>query len=129
MNTELIHRLVHATHAGTLPFAQIVGQFIADGMESYHIDVQRNEGRYYYPKGDTHLEKLALELPLPAANFDAAAVEAAVRASQAGKIKYPQFMSTIAQAGCVYYIVFLAGKKVVYIGRDGSEHVEHFPRQ
>jgi hypothetical protein len=30
-------------------------------------------------------------------------------------------------AGCVAYMVSLPGRRVVYYGRTGASHVEHFP--
>jgi hypothetical protein len=32
------------------------------------------------------------------------------------------------EAGTVYYIAYLEGKRVMYIGREGDFHVEHFPK-
>jgi hypothetical protein len=32
------------------------------------------------------------------------------------------------KAGCSHYEVFITGKKVIYLGRDGGQHVELFPQ-
>jgi hypothetical protein len=37
-------------------------------------------------------------------------------------------MKEITEAGCVYYIAYLSGKKVIYFGRKGEMHVELFPQ-
>jgi uncharacterized protein YbcV (DUF1398 family) len=63
----------------------------------------------------------------PAQSFSAQRVEAAVRAVQAGAIRYKQFCWQVMEAGCVGYLVSLAGRRVVYYGRTGDMHVEHFP--
>jgi hypothetical protein len=31
------------------------------------------------------------------------------------------------EAGCSHYEVFISGKKAIYFGRDGSQHIELFP--
>jgi uncharacterized protein YbcV (DUF1398 family) len=54
-------------------------------------------------------------------------LEAAVRAVQAGAIKYKQFCRQVMEAGCVVYLVSLAGRRLVDYGRTGDMHVEHFP--
>ena len=63
--------------------------------------------------------------PPPA--FTADGVAAAVRAIQQQKIQYREFCERIAQAGCVGYIVSMAGRRAVYYGRTGDSYVEPFP--
>ena len=52
---------------------------------------------------------------------------AAIRAAQADKIRYPEFMKRSAAAGVIAYWAFLTGRKVIYFGRKGEFHVEDFP--
>ena len=59
--------------------------------------------------------------------FSAEGVEKAVRAIQRQEIAYRKFCRLIADAGCVGYFVSLAGRRAVYYGRTGDEHVEWFP--
>ena len=63
----------------------------------------------------------------PAQAFSAAGVDAAVRAIQAQTISYKEFCDRIVAAGCVDYIVSLVGRRAVYSGRTGENHVEPFP--
>jgi uncharacterized protein YbcV (DUF1398 family) len=63
----------------------------------------------------------------PASAFAADGVAAAVRAIQQQKIQYREFCERIAQAGCVGYIVSMAGRRAVYYGRTGDSYVEPFP--
>jgi uncharacterized protein YbcV (DUF1398 family) len=58
--------------------------------------------------------------------FSAEGVEKAVRANQRQEIAYREFCRLIAGAGCVGYFVSLAGRRAVYYGRTGDEHVEWF---
>ena len=62
-----------------------------------------------------------------ALKFSAEGVEKAVRAIQRQEIAYREFCRQIADAGCVGYFVSLAGRRAVYYGRTGDEHVEWFP--
>jgi uncharacterized protein YbcV (DUF1398 family) len=62
-----------------------------------------------------------------AGEFSARGVEKAVRLIQQQAIGYRQFCRLIADAGCVGYFVSLTGRRAVYYGRTGDEHVEWFP--
>ena len=52
----------------------------------------------------------------------------AVLASQTEGQTFPVFVSRVVKAGCVGYFAYLDGRKVVYLGRLGYEHVEFFPQ-
>lgn len=123
----VVEACAHGSHAGTMDFGTVVGKLIAAGIESYHADYRHGDTTYYLPSGATHAVKLAAP-DLPVADvFDARAVEAAVRGAQRGDVKYQEFMRLTMNAGCVGYIVWIAGRHVQYLGRRGETHVEHFP--
>lgn len=128
MNTNLIQQTIEGSINSTMIFPQIVVLLIEEGIESYHVDIIRNENRYYKPCGDSHTAKVELTHDQPAEDFSAEQVNAAVRKVQAGKSNYKSFMKEITEAGCVYYIAYLSGKKVIYFGRKGEMHVELFPQ-
>ncbi|MBP2159917.1 MULTISPECIES: DUF1398 domain-containing protein [Asticcacaulis] len=111
-----------------LTFPEVVEKLMAAGIERYHTDLQRSEKIYYLPDGTSHLAPAHTIDEVPAAIFDAPSVDAAVRAIQAGDIKYIEFCRRILQAGCVAYVVSLAGRRAVYYGRTGETHIEHFPK-
>ena len=127
MNTVVIKELFDKSLAGAIAFPQVVAGLVAEGLESYHVDLVRGESRYYTPAGESHVQDLPAKYATAATNFSAASVEAAVRKSQAGKIKDREFIDQILQAGCVYYVTYLKGKRVTYFGRNGDFHTEHFP--
>jgi uncharacterized protein YbcV (DUF1398 family) len=112
---------------GSVPFPAIVKRLIDAGVERYHADLVRAEKTYYLPNGDSETIPNNAVGAEVATNFSAQAVEAAVRAVQAGKIRYKQFCSDVMVAGCVGYIVSMPGRRAVYYGRTGESHVEHFP--
>jgi uncharacterized protein YbcV (DUF1398 family) len=113
---------------GTMTFPQVVGKLLEQGVESYHVDLTRSENRYYDAGGESAVIEVPHRTHLAAADFSPEGVHAAIRKSQAGEIKYPRFLEEISQAGCVYYIAYLAGKQVIYFGRKGEMHVEKFPQ-
>lgn len=127
MNTQLLHELVQRSWQSTITFPEVVQALLKEGFESYHVDLVRGENRYYLPDGHSHVEAMPHPDFKAATRFSAKDVESAVRAIQAGRIDYQEFVERIMLAGCVYYITYLSGKKVAYLGREGDVHVEHFP--
>jgi len=113
--------------AGKISFGAVVGKLIAAGFERYHADYSRGETTYYLPDASSHVVKWKHTVPTIAAAFLASAVEAAVRQSQRGEIKYEQFIQQTTAAGCVGYFVQITGQRVQYFGRDGDVHTEWFP--
>lgn len=56
-----------------------------------------------------------------------AGVESAVRAIQAGMIRYGGFCERVLRSGCAGWTVSILGRRVVYYGRSGDSHTEWFP--
>jgi uncharacterized protein YbcV (DUF1398 family) len=130
MNPEQTHVLqacVQGALSGELTFPDIVERLAEIGVERYHADYSRQEITYYLPEGDS----LVVAAPHPshatAAEFSPPAVEAAVRQSQRNEHTYLDFIRKTMAAGCVGYFVQIAGRRVIYFGRNGESHVEHFP--
>jgi uncharacterized protein YbcV (DUF1398 family) len=124
---RLIEQSSRASQAGTVSFAAVVDTLMQAGVESYFADYRACSTTYYLPDGDS----CAIELKVPptaiAADFDAAALQAAIRGAQRGDVRYPEFQNLSRAAGCVGYFVWIAGRHVVYFGRRGEQHVEKFP--
>jgi uncharacterized protein YbcV (DUF1398 family) len=130
MQSEIIHVLQECTEASDeerIAFPEVVMKLMQAGVERYHADLLRAEKIYYLPSGDSHRVAAGSIEATPANDFVAAGVEAAVRAIQQKKIQYREFCERIAQAGCVGYMVSLAGRRAVYYGRSGENYVEPFP--
>lgn len=127
MNIQMLKDIVSGSLNKTLSFPQIVKLLHEDGIESYHVDIVMSETRYYHKSGETFTAKFPHPFDKPAAEFSAEKVREAISKSQAGRITYRQFMHEITVAGCVYYIVYLDGRKVDYLGRKGESHVEPMP--
>jgi uncharacterized protein YbcV (DUF1398 family) len=115
------------------PFPEVVRKLIGVGIESYHADLLRLEKTYYLPTGDSHVEpeepRYAAQLPasLVSPEFDADAVQRAVRRIQKAEIGYLEFLQEIMRAGVSSYYVYIRGRRVIYSGRTGDEQIEWFP--
>ena len=130
MQPDIINVMQECTEAsdqGRISFPEVVMKLAQAGVERYHADLVRAEKIYYLPSGESHRVAAAEVETLPAAEFTAKGVEAAVRAIQQQKIQYREFCERIARAGCVVYMVSLAGRRAVYYGRNGDNYVEPFP--
>ncbi|HEU0070301.1 MAG TPA: DUF1398 family protein [Alphaproteobacteria bacterium] len=112
---------------GAASFPEIVSKLLAVGVERYHVDLIRMEKTFYWPDGASNRVAGALTPSKAAATFSASNVQAAVRAAQTGAIQYKEFCTSVLTAGCVGYQAHLAGKRVIYYGRDGDSHTEWFP--
>ena len=62
-----------------------------------------------------------------AIEFDREAIVAAIRQSQRGEHTFADFVRKTTAAGCVGYFVQIHGRRAIYFGRNGDEHVEMFP--
>jgi uncharacterized protein YbcV (DUF1398 family) len=123
----VIHACAAAAHDGTLPFGEIVGRLTAVGVESYQADYRQRTTRFYLPDGVTVAVPLHAPALAIAEDFDAPAMQEAIRGSQRGEVKYPEFLRRSMSAGCVGYTVWIAGRHVSYFGRRGEVHLERFP--
>jgi uncharacterized protein YbcV (DUF1398 family) len=130
MNLEIrktAHECAIRSHEGSIAFPQVVAKLAAAGIERYHADFQAGVTTYYLPDGATHSEPLLAPEMEIAADFSAPSVAAAVKSVQRGEMNYQQFVARVMAAGCVGYTVFIAGRRVIYGGRNGDQQVELFP--
>jgi uncharacterized protein YbcV (DUF1398 family) len=130
MDAQVKDVVVEATRASDeerVTFGEVVLKLMQAGVERYHADLLRGEKTYYLPGGESEVVAGDPTSVMPAHEFSASGVEAAVRDIQGGKIQYRAFCARIAGAGCVGYHVSLVGQRAVYYGRTGDSHVEWFP--
>jgi uncharacterized protein YbcV (DUF1398 family) len=125
-STQLIRDAAQGSSEGRLHFGQVLGMLAEAGVESYLVDYRAQRTSYHVAHG----APLEIQTPMPdepiADRWDAAALQAAIRGSQQGVVRYPEFKLLSRQAGCVGYVVWLAGRHVTYFGRRGEQHVERF---
>ncbi len=126
MKTELMQRALRQSEAGELRFPEVIGILREAEVESYQVDFLRGDDTFYLLDGRTHTEPI--EAGEVAAEFLRESVVDAIRAAQADRIRYPEFVRRILDAGVAAYRVHLTGERAVYVGRKGEMHVEEFPK-
>ncbi len=128
MNTKTVNDASRATLAGTMPFPEIVGRLIETGVEYYHVDYVTLQKTFYGADGDVVVTPITYEgLPEVSAEFDPAALRAAILDSQQNGQHYREFTVRAMKAGVQGYFAFLRGTRVTYWGRSGDQHTEWFP--
>jgi len=118
-----------AAESGTMSFPQIVGTLMQEGFDGYLIDFRRASATYYRPDGAC-VDLPAHKISVPVAEtFVAARLQAAIKEAQqlVPGYTYRGFCDKAALAGCAAYLVSFCGRRVLYFGRTGESHVEHFP--
>jgi uncharacterized protein YbcV (DUF1398 family) len=117
---KVMQECTEASDQERITFPEVVMKLMQAGVERYHADLLRADKIYYLPSGESHRVPAATIQATPAPAFAADGVAAAVRAIQQQKIQYREFCERIAQAGCVGFIVYMAGRRAVYYGRTGE---------
>lgn len=120
---------LEAAHTGSLNFPAIIGRLMAAGFEGYLVDYRCGTQSYYLPDGKAVTLSLPDSAGTIAPDFNGATVERLIRWAQADRpdYSYPAFCEQVKAAGCAGYLVTFLGRRVVYYGRTGDMHVEHFP--
>jgi len=116
-------------YANTLSFPESVRRLMEAGFESYFVDYRRNTRTHYLPSGESLVLDNPHEEAAVAADFDAASIAAAIKWAQSGAAdyNYADFNRRATASGCAGYFVSFCGRRVVYHGRTGDQHVEWFP--
>jgi uncharacterized protein YbcV (DUF1398 family) len=128
MSKLLIQELALATQQGKLTFPEVVKGLLAVGVESYLVDFASKQKTYYLADGTTLTVSMFLDPGPIAAEFDSAGLLAAIRGAQADTVRYPAFVNQSTASGVIGYWAFLTGKRVIYFGRKGEQHIEEFPK-
>jgi len=129
MNIDNLKQILEQSRANKLSFPERVKKLVDAGVESYHIDLIRLDESFYFTNGESYVGELHSAAHVIHNDFDATQVIAAIRESQAQMIDYAEFLNRITRAGTSYYIAYLLGRKVMYLGKNGDFHCELFPDQ
>lgn len=128
MDTDAVTSLAKATLDGSLPFPEIVGELIAQGVEYYHVDYAAKAFTFYSATGAAITAPLLFEgLPSISSDWNAATLKEAIIDSQQNGQKFRQFCNRAMLAGVQGYFAFLRSQRVTYLGRAGDQHIEWFP--
>jgi uncharacterized protein YbcV (DUF1398 family) len=128
MSKQVIHELATATQQGKLTFPQVVKGLLEVGVESYLVDFAAKQKTHYLMDGTTRTVPMILDPGPIGAEFHSAGLLAAIRGAQADTVRYPEFVKRSTAAGVIGYWAFLTGKRVIYWGRKGEQHIEEFPK-
>jgi uncharacterized protein YbcV (DUF1398 family) len=128
MSKQVIHELAIATQQGKMTFPQVVKGLLEVGVESYLVDFAGKQKTHYLSDGTTYTVPMILEPGPIAAEFNNVDLVAAIRGAQQDTVRYPEFVKRSTAAGVVGYWAFLTGKRVIYFGRNGVQHIEEFPK-
>jgi uncharacterized protein YbcV (DUF1398 family) len=128
MSKQVIDELAIATQQGTMTFPQVVKGLLEAGVESYLVDFAAKQKTHYLMDRTTHTAPMILDPGAIAAEFNSADLVAAIRGAQADTVRYPEFVKRSTAAGVIGYWAFLTGKRVIYFGRKGEQHIEEFPK-
>lgn len=124
---QAVRECAEGSVQGTMNFPRIVARLIEAGVERYHADFSRGEITYYLHDAASEVVAVPRIAKVAAQDFSADGVKSAVRASQAGEIRFPEFVDRATAAGCVGYFAQIGGRRVIYFGRNGDCHTELFP--
>lgn len=122
-----IHDVTQACLNNTMNFPEAVQVLLDVEVSHYRVDYVRNEKAVYLRNGESVIESLDLANDAVGPVFKGDEVGAAVKASQTEGQSFRAFVDRTKRAGCVGYTAYLDGRKVVYTGRLGEEHIELFP--
>lgn len=129
MNIQIITETARKTLAGTLSFPEVVSQLLAAGVEYYQVDYVGRQKAFYSAKGETVVVPINYEgLPPVATDFSVEALRANILDSQQNNQNFRAFTQRAMAAGVQGYFAFLRGQRVTYLGRQGDQHTEWFPR-
>lgn len=127
MNIQIIDECTRLSLANEITFPQQLMKLAANNIERYSVDLVALTKSAYDTNNEWYVSNLAIDVEPVAEHFDAEALKNAIAAAQQQKINYRTFLDQAIAAGCCWYEVFITGKKVIYAGRNGDQHVELFP--
>ncbi len=128
MNASNITEAARRTLKGTITFPEVVAQCLGAGVEYYHMDYVTLRKTFYGVEGEVVVTSMPLEgLPAIAEELSVEALKDNIRDSQQNGQSFPEFTRRAMEAGVQGYYAFLRGRRVTYLGRQGDQHVEHFP--
>ncbi|MFJ3876554.1 DUF1398 family protein [Streptomyces sp. NPDC090077] len=98
------------------------------GVTRCRMAVPSNAFLYLTAHGDVVVQGEPLVTgPVQAPPFDREALVAALRADQAGKTAFPEFVRASWEAGVVWYDVDTAARTCTYYGTGGDSYTEDYP--
>lgn len=113
--------------AESLPFPEVLRRCADAGIDRYVADLVSGRKVAYDRAQGWHVSAEVLPSLSVAEMFSESAVRRALEQIQQRQVTYRAFLEALAAAGTVGYGVFITGRRAIYWGRHGQEHIEHFP--
>ncbi|MBA3602660.1 MAG: DUF1398 family protein [Parachlamydiaceae bacterium] len=127
MNTEVVSECSRLSDQEKIVFPEVISRLNEANIVSYYADFLA-ACKTYYSKTEAHVVPSLFRTEDKIAQiFSADKIAQAIQHSQLGKIRYQEFIKQIKAAGVVSYFVFIEGRKAMYFGRLGEQHIENFP--
>ncbi len=128
MNYQVVKECTVLSDEGKITFPESVRRLVEGGIELYYADLLASI-KTYYSKNEAYTVNFSFASKREVSSiFSAEGVKGAIRQIQSGQINYQEFLRKIMDSGIISYMVFLTGKKAVYFGRYGEQHIEEFPK-
>lgn len=127
MNCEVAEECTRLSEEEKISFLEVVMRLEKEGIEGYQANLLIPNKVYYQG-----IE--AYEIPLRITSkarvlydFDQDKIVKALQAIQSKQVGYQEFLKQILEAGVIFYLVFIKGRKAIYCGRNGEQYIEKFP--
>lgn len=128
MDYEVVKECTVLSDEGKITFPQVIRRLLETGVERYYADLVHPSKTYYDKHSAYTVESSHKHGKKVSDSFQVQGVISAIRQIQSGEILYGEFIRKIMESGVAFYIVFLKGRKVIYFGKLGEQHVEEFPK-
>jgi uncharacterized protein YbcV (DUF1398 family) len=127
MNYEIAKECTILSDEEKITFPEVVRRLQMAEIELYYADLLSLD-KTYYSKNESYRVVCSIKSKREVATaFNMDGIVDAIRQSQTGKIRYQQFLKEVMDCGVVSYMVFINGRKAIYFGRNGEQHIEKFP--
>jgi uncharacterized protein YbcV (DUF1398 family) len=129
VDIRAIEECTQLNFEGKIGFGENVKRLLAAGAVWYYVDLVQLK-KVSYGADDAYTESMPLTNPGKVGNrFSERTITDTTAAIQRKEIDYPEFLRRLIAGGCVYYAIFMKGRKMAYVGSFGESHEEDFPEQ
>jgi hypothetical protein len=117
---------LRAVEDRTLSLAQLVAALRADGFDGFLVDYRRWSVTFYLTDGPRLTLSLSGRPGSVAPTLDTTTLQGLLADSDGPMHEYSptRYRAKLMQAGCAGYLVSVSAKRTIYMGLDGSTHVE-----
>ena len=128
MNAEMAEGAFADLLARRKNFIEVVSALLEARVRSYEVDFVARRLMLYGEDGSHHA--VAIEVPAdlaPSEFFSSGAIDRTIMRMRGPDADYATFLQGMMQAGCAQYFVYLRGRRAIYLGVDGDQHVVQIP--